>query len=482
MIAVVPATRRSFFVFTAKCLLLLSGGIVAAWTGVRLLEKPEPAPRPPITQPAPEIEVARVFRESIANPKLAGAAVAFCVLDADGQTVFASPLAEIAMSPASALKTVTTGAALGISGPEFRFETVLAATAPLKADGTVDGDLVLIGAGDPTLSRDDLLELADTAIVAGLKNVSGRVVVDAFAFPENPVNDQWNWGDIGNAYGAGAFGLNLDHNRLSVRFDPGTQIGAPAKFLGGAPVTRDTRWENRVITGPAGSGDQVVVYSEPYGRTITLRGSVPLGENGFTVGGAIPDPPALAAEIMRVRLESGGVKFAERKVAAGQRVPLASHRSPPLAEIIDHLHRVSDNLEAQSLFLTIGRKQNADPAAAVQQYWEKAGVAFAGLRLVDGSGLARANMIRPLDLARVNLAARRGPHGERFYQSLTASAGDAVRSKNGAMSGIRSEVGFLRTAAGGERTFALVANGLAPGSEFWSLRKALVEAAVATGQ
>ena len=441
---------------------------------------PVPPENAPIATPALASEQTRkldgIFREWVANPKLAGAAVGFCVLDENGQTVFASPLAEVALCPASALKTVTTGAALGLLGPEFRFETVLTGTAPLNADGTVDGDLALVGGGDPTLSSDDLIHLADTAIVAGLKSVAGRIVVDASIFPSDPVSDFWNWGDIGNAYGAGAFGLNVDHNRLAIRFDPGPQPGAPAKFLGGAPAPRDTRWENNVVTGAAGSGDQVVVYSAPYGRSITLRGSVPLDESGFTVGGAIPDPPALAAELLRARLESAGVTFAERTVAAGSRVRLAKHQSPPLAEIIDHLHRVSDNLEAQCLFLTFGLKQNADPADAVRQYWENAGVSFVGLRQLDGSGLARANTIRPLDLARVNFAARRGPHGQRFYESLTGATEGAVRSKNGAMSGVRSQVGFLRTAADRELTFALIANGLRAGIDFGSLRQELLQA------
>jgi D-alanyl-D-alanine carboxypeptidase/D-alanyl-D-alanine-endopeptidase (penicillin-binding protein 4) len=476
----VSTATRSKFAVVLQSILLLSGWAVAVALGLRVWKLSVPSEKAPVDPPVivsdPAQKLDAAFREWLANPKLAGAPVGFCVLDENGETIFASPLAEVALCPASALKTVTTGAALGLLGPEFRFETVLAATSPLKADGTVDGDLVLVGAGDPTLSSDDVIHLADTAIVAGLKNVTGRIVIDASIFPSDPVSGFWNWGDIGNAYGAGAFGLNVDHNRLTIRFNPGPEPGALATFLGGAPAPRDTRWESHVVTGAAGSGDQVVVYSAPYSRSIVLRGSVPLGESGFSIGGAIPDPPALAAELLRARLESAGVKFAERTISAESRMPLARHQSPPLAEIIDHLHRVSDNIEAQCLFLTISRKQNADPADAVRQYWERAGVSFAGLRLLDGSGLARANMIRPLDLARVNLAARRGPHGQRFYESLTSTLDGAVRSKNGAMSGVRSEVGFLRTAAERELTFAFIANGLHAGIEFWPLRQELLRA------
>ena len=466
-----------------KIALLLSGWAVAAWLGLRDWARPvvktEVAPPPVVAPPEPprEGEIARVFREWSANPEFAGALIGFGLLDENGETVFASPLAATALCPASSLKTATTGAAFELLGPEFRFETQLAGTAPLNAAGVLDGDLVLVGGGDPTLAREDLAALADAAVAAGLKRVSGRLRTDTAIFPSDPTSEHWNWGDIGNGYGAGAYGLNVDHNRVDVRFEPGAQPGAPAKFLGDAPMPRDTRWQNHVLTGPAGRGDEVVVFSEPYGRTITLRGTVPAGSGVFTVAGAIPDPPALAAELLRARLEKFGVRFADRRrpSASAALSTLATHQSAPLPEIIDHLHAVSDNLEAQCLFLTIGRRQGLAPADAVRQYWEKAGVQFVGLRLLDGSGLARANMIRPLDLAHISLAARRGPHGQRYFESLTAYAGGAVRAKVGGMSGVKTQVGFLRTKSGRELTFALMANGLPSGGEFWTRMSELIE-------
>ena len=83
-------------------------------------------------------------------------------------------------------------------------------------------------------------------------------------------------------------------------------------------------------------------------------------------------------------------------------------------------------------------------------------------------------MIRPLDLAKVNHLARRGPHGDRFRQSLTAYLDSRVRSKLGAMSGVKADVGFLTMADGREFTFCLMANGLNPGLSFWPLRDKLL--------
>jgi D-alanyl-D-alanine carboxypeptidase/D-alanyl-D-alanine-endopeptidase (penicillin-binding protein 4) len=473
--------QRSIVSLLLASILLLSGWAVSLGLSLRLREL---SPRHPATSPTDahtavvENKFAPAFREFSSRPELAGALIAFCLLDEQGQTLFASPLAETALCPASALKTATTGAALGILGPEFRFETTLTATAPINAESVIEGDLLIVGGGDPTFSQSDLSGFADAAVAAGVKKVTGRVRVDVSIFPSDPVSEHWNWGDIGNAYGAGAFGLNLDHNRLEVRFEPGAQPGTPAKFLGGSPTTSDTRWENHVLTGPAGSGDEVVVFSEPYGRTITLRGTVPAGESSFTVSGAIPDPPALAAELLRSKLESVGVKFSDLSgpFASSVRTVIARHQSAPLPEIIDHLHKVSDNLEAQCLFLAIGQRQNSEPVEAVRQYWGKAGVAFLGWRLLDGNGLARANMIRPIDLARINLAARRGPHGQRFLESLTTYVQGNVRGKIGGMSGVKTQVGFLRTAQGRELTFALMGNGLPAGRDFWQHLEELLEA------
>lgn len=463
-----------------KLLLLGSGWAIAAWLGYSQWQACQrhhcPTPpaqagiQTPLTDPLQE-----KFRAWSAQPQLAGTLLACCVLDEQGKVVFASPLAETALCPASALKTATTGAALELLGPEFRFTTRLA--GELDAAGTVQGDLVLIGGGDPTLSIDDLNALVDGAVKRGMKKITGSVRVDTSVFPATAVSDHWNWGDIGNAYGAGAFGVNLEHNRMSVRFSAGTKEGDAAKLLGSAPKLPETEWDNQVITGPAASGDRVVIYSQPYGKRLSLGGSVPLGESDFAVGAAIPDPPALAAHVLRERLQQAGVTVLGRNITASPRPQdLATHASDPLPEIIDHLHRVSDNLEAQCLFLTLGNLKQTDPVTALREYWQQAGVDTKGWRLLDGNGLARANMIRPIDLARINHAARHAPHGDRFLQSLSRYDGGTTRSKLGAMSGVKTEAGFLTLPNGRELTFCLMANGLIVGGDYWKLRTQWLEA------
>lgn len=462
-----------------KVILFCSGWGVAAWL---MLSKPlEPIALPaskergtPMPPPATGNPIESSFLEWSADPTLAGSLVGFCVLDESGKTVFASPLAGKALCPASALKTVTTAAALEVLGPDKQFTTQLFQGGSITPSGQLNGGLLISGGGDPTFSSSDIAAFTDSVVKAGVRQINGKVEA-GYGGKEYPVSDHWNWGDIGNAYGAGAYGLNLDHNRIAITFQPAAREGDPAMLLNDVAPTKDTRWINQVLTGPAGSGDRVSVYSEPYGRTITLRGTVPLGEREFTVHGAMPDPAARTKEVFRASLEAAGVKVVEGEMPPVDHLDtLVFHKSAELAEIIDHLHKTSDNLEAQCLFLAVGSAAGTDPAEAVRNHWESRGISFTGLRLIDGSGLARANMIRPLDLAKVNHAARRGPHGERFRQSLTTYLDGKVRSKLGAMSGVKTEVGFLTLEDGREVTFALMANGLDLTVDFWPLRERLL--------
>ena len=428
--------------------------------------------------------LAAAFEHAGRDSSLAGAALAWVVLDEMGEVLFASALAETAMSPASALKTVCSGAALGLLGPDYRFETRILATREIRADGVLDGDLMIQGAGDPMLAQSDLDNITKVLVAAGLKILRGRILTDAAVFPEHAMNDHWNWGDIGNAYGAGAYGLNINHNRFHLRFNPGPAVGNPAIFLGSDPAIPWLEWRNLVRTAERGTGDAVVVYSEPYGTTLTLRGTVPAGENEFRVRAAIPDPPRLAAWLLEQSLLNAGVRIQAptrqggvRQAAGGDAtVVLHRHLSATVEEIVTSLHRSSDNLEAQCLFLRIGVKAGIAPQQAVKSYWESHGLTFAGLRMLDGSGLARANMIRPLDLAKVNLVARRHVHGDRFLASLHASGNGSLRSKNGAMSGVRTEAGFVLHPDGSEWVFAMMANGLSPEADYLKWRANLISA------
>lgn len=403
------------------------------------------------------------------------ASVGFCLLDSGGAVVVDERGGE-AMIPASALKTVATATALELLGPGFRFETRVGVTAEV-VDGVVDGDLVVVGGGDPTLGEVGLGELVEAVRGAGVLRVTGGVIGDARVFPEAGASDYWNWGDVGNAYGAPVCGLNFARNRLVLGFRPGRVAGERAEFLGASLQLDGVEWENRVVTGAVGSGDGTVVYGGPYAGRVVMRGTVPAGEKRFEVGAALPDPPRYVAQRVRQLLEEGGVRIdgaarGSREVVDAVDVVavLGRTRSVPLEEIVRHINRVSDNVEAQVLYLKTGGEQ------AVREHWAGRGLVFSGLRIEDGSGLARANHVTPLDLARLNRLAATGPAGDVFVGVSNPYYGGRVRWKGGAMSSVRSYVGCVDSESGERFTFCLMVNHYRSSAEvFGGWRAAVVE-------
>ena len=219
------------------------------------------------------------------------------------------------------------------------------------------------------------------------------------------------------------------------------------------------------------------------------------------MGGAVPDPPLAAAITLRDALGRAGIKVegiptTDRLLAlAGETVPHAPisftvHRSATLEEICGHLLDVSDNLEAECIFRSLGAGTGSDlpPAQFLRDHWAARGLALTGLRMEDGSGLARADRIRPIDLATIQHSVLSGPAATTYPSLLHSGAGGRVLTKSGIMSGVRATTGYLAPAAGSppSHSFALVLNAFtAPGSEAdaWRdriLREILVLTAPAT--
>lgn len=442
----------------------------------------EPAPElQPEPAPAPDPRIAAVnaiLDEAAKDPGLTGAAIGFCLIDAEGG-VIVERNADTAQIPASSLKTLTTATALEILGPDYHFTTRLGVSAP-DAEGRAD--LIILGGGDPMLSPADLDGWVQKLVEAGMTNLPGRVIGDGRHFTGSPFADFWNWGDIGNGYGSPVSGLNLGHNRFTAVFAPGEKEGDPAKFLAALPDVPGVTWWNETTTGAEDSGDGVVIHGGERATVMHLRGTVPLGGE-MEVTGAVPDPERFTAHHLREMLVAVGIGIAgEARGAgelflAGEPVPviekeLLVHPSPPLIEIIKSIHENSDNHETECVFRTLGIEAGLPPDEVIRNHWQQRGLDLSALRLVDGSGLARADYISPKALARLQHLAATGPMGEVYLGSLLNTAEGRLHFKAGAMSAIRSYTGLIESDSG-QLAFALMINHYPDGSAVGRLQQDL---------
>lgn len=133
------------------------------------------------------------------------------------------------MVPASTMKLITTGMAIHLLGPDFKYITRIGYSGVIK-DGTLDGDLYIVGGGDPTIASKDSISISRTDLFrqwksfldkAGIKRVSGNVIGDGRYFDGPMEHDTWSYQDIGTAYGAGLNGLSFYENAQDFRVSAG---------------------------------------------------------------------------------------------------------------------------------------------------------------------------------------------------------------------------------------------------------------------
>ena len=397
--------------------------------------------------------------------------------------------------PASNLKLLTTATALAVLGADYRFETQIAYDGYVDAQGVLNGNIYIIGSGDPTLGSPEMEGVASWTQVleqfrlavqqAGIRQVTGRVIADDLAFSSAANGSHWQWLDMGNYYGCGAFGINVHDNLYYLRFRQQSRLGATPPVARVEPPVPGLQFANEVTSAARGSGDNAYIYGAPYTYQRYLRGTIPVGSGLFTIKGAIPDPPLFAAQQLQMALEAVGI-VCQRPPASlrhleeepQERSMLYVHRSPTLAAIAERTNMRSVNLYAEALLRAIGLAQKGEGSAAAgldatYAYWQDRGVPTAGVQLYGGSGMAPRNVLPPAFMTRL-LSVMYQNEGLRpaFWESLpvagrsgslknslrgTAAEG-RLRAKSGSLEQVRAYSGYVSRRDGQVLAFSIMLN------------------------
>ncbi|MBN1426381.1 D-alanyl-D-alanine carboxypeptidase/D-alanyl-D-alanine-endopeptidase [Candidatus Fermentibacteria bacterium] len=383
--------------------------------------------------------------------------------------------------PASNLKVVTTACALERLGPEHCFLTLLALEGAVRGD-TAFADLVIIGGGDPSFASrytdgGVLTAWCDSVRARGIRVITGGVLGCADYLPQGTPGVGWAWDDLAFAFSAPTSGLCFRDNAADVSLMP-TRPGNPVQMTV-EPVGAAGDISCTAITGEAGVVRSLRLRWPPGARGTVLSGVLPCDERAAMFSVASAEPARLAAEGLRRVLEAGGITVlgdarAGCKVA---RVHLASHVSPPLREIVSVVNRMSQNTWAEQLLRILGRESGDGSVeagiAVVEETLDGLGVSRSGMRVVDGSGLSRLNLVSPSFMVGLLLRAGERAWGEDLRKSLAVAgqsgtledrmigsvAEGRVLAKTGTMQGCRSLSGYATTVGGDELVFSLMVNG-----------------------
>lgn len=423
---------------------------------------PDRSLRPPLKPAAPV--------EGLVARAALGGDLSFAVVDMRTGNLLEGQNANAGLPPASVAKAVTALYALEMLGGGYQFQTRLVATGTVS-DGVLRGDLVLAGGGDPTLETDHLASMAAELARAGVRQVTGRLLVwgGALPFTREIANDQ----PAQAGYNPSISGVNLNFNRVHFEW---RRTGADHT------VTMDARSNrHRPVVNMATM--QVAARASPlytYRRTAT-RDEWSVARNALGNSGSrwlpVRHPELYAGEVLRALAQGQGVNLPAPKVstAAPAGRDLVTHRSQPLQEMLRDMLRFSTNISAEAIGMTASAARGGRPASlaasgAQMSDWARARYGMSSARLVDHSGLGAASRVSMVDLANMFRVAGRDDALRVLLREHPFRDGNGrviddpgldVRAKTGTLYFVSALGGYLRSPGGRDLAFAMCSADLA---------------------
>ena len=383
-------------------------------------------------------------------------------------------------NPASVMKLVTTFAALELLGPDYRWRTDAYLGGPLD-DGVLHGDLILKGRGDPKITVEQWQAFMGALRANGLSAIAGDLVLDRSHFASAAHDPAAFDREPLKPYNVGPDALLV--NFKTVRFAFAPSASADSVDLKVEPLLAERR---RRSPAPSGRrrvrrlarhrGRDVCRPWSACGSHVPGRYPAACGEREWWV--SLLDHPTYVHGMFDTYFRAAGGRFGggwKSGTAPAGAKPFARLESPPLWDIVRDVNKLSNNVMAQQLFLTLATTNAPPPATtarakeAVQQWLARRKLALPGLVLENGSGLSRRERISAGGLARLLLAADASAVREEFASSLAVAAMDGTLQrrflngsvagqallKTGTLEGVRALAGYVIDAEG--RRFVVVA-------------------------
>lgn len=464
---------------------------------------PTPTPTSIQTQTLPELQ--GKMRSVLLRPQFARAQIGIKVISLDTGKVLFEENAEKYFMPASNMKNFTVAAALDRLSPNFRFVTSVYAPVMPDESGTIRGDLIIYGRGDPSISTafndkdyfKGMEALANKIVAAGVKRVEGNLIGDDSYFSGGVNPPTWEWDDLQWYFGAEISALTVNDNALDVFIRPGISVGSPA-FVQILPGPYGMILINKVVTGSASTKREIGINRKLGSNVIEITGVMPINQKEYTNYVAVQRPAFVFVSMLRQLLTQKGVIVTGQTNAVDaemhQTMPLPPNlvevtrlESPPLSVIAGKTMKPSQNLYTELILRALGEAMGdkAKPnwtsidrgIDVVDKFLPQAGISAGSVRMYDGCGLSRHNLITPNAAAQLYYYMSKHRYAQVWQDSLTIAGVDGtlenrfkgtlgagnVRGKTGTIDQVGTLSGYLTTASGERLAFSVLVNNLPGG-------------------
>lgn len=419
----------------------------------------------------PVEKIQQAYQVLVNDQQAKYAITSLCILDAQtGKVIFANN-ENIGLATASTLKTITAATAFSVLGKDFKYQTTLAYSGKITADGTLEGDLIIIGGGDPTLGSWRYDQTKENVVLntwvkaikdVGIKKINGTIIGDDSLFGTQSLPEGWVWQDMGNYYGAGTSALSWRENQFDIHLKPGSNTGSDVSIQKFSPKMPYLKLINELKTGSNGSGDNAYGFLPPYGDVAYLRGTWGMGISKAGISLSLPDPAFDAAYRLQDTLSRLNISTTkdvttarrlglEEKTMSSNTTKIATISSPDLSEIIYWFNKKSVNLYGEQLLKTIAWKSGKIPTtrngASVEiNYWNTKGIEKDALNILDGSGLSPGTRVTTLAMANILFQVQKEDWFAPFYNSLPENNG--MKLKSGSINDVSAYAGYYTDSKG----------------------------------
>jgi D-alanyl-D-alanine carboxypeptidase/D-alanyl-D-alanine-endopeptidase (penicillin-binding protein 4) len=415
-------------------------------------------------------KIQKSVQQLLNDPQMRYATLGFSVVNSETGAIVYEYNGNTGLAPASCQKTVTSATAFELLGKDYTFTTKIGHDGTI-AGGKLNGNLHITGAGDPTLGSWRYSNTSDTMILrqwkeiihkAGIKTITGNIIMHGDLWESSSVPGGWPWDDMGNYYGAGAYGINWRENQYDLVLKSGPNTGDPVLISKTIPKLHNLLFTNELKAGKKGSGDNAYIFSAPYNERVYVRGTIPPAQKSFTISGSMTNPQQQLAYSLAAHLAAGGKQPGVReKTAEGKITTLHTQVSPMLDSINYWFMKKSINLYGESLVKAMAFQQNGfgateDGLEVMKNFWKEKGIDPAALRMIDGSGLSPQNRVTTHALIKVLQYART----RSWYSYYLAAFPEynKMKLKSGTIGGSKGFVGYHTSKDGTAYTIAMLVN------------------------
>ncbi len=417
-----------------------------------------------------------------ADADLRFAGCAFSIRNTDDGTVLSAYQSTQVLIPASTQKIFCTAAVLAKFGADYRYQTKLEYSGSIDAQGTLNGNVVIVGSGDPSLQsaafyKDQVVaQWALELQKKGIKKINGRIIGDATAFTRF-VPAAWLYEDVGNYYGAPVCALNYCDNKYTITLKSST-AGEKVTVLSTQPNYLHSKYKFTTAVVASGKRDEAYVFGDPTKFERSIKGSIPANRAAYDIEASLPDPALLCAEHLQSALKKLSIVCTQNassvyeKGDEEKRTLLYTHYSPALSQLVAHANQQSNNMYTEAFRFLLGQGDEQEGLLQIKKYTASLGIDTTALFLEDACGLSRLNACSADAQCQLLSEIKKTAIYNPFYKSLAVAGKSGsfanigrgtylennLTGKSGYITRARAYCGYITTKTGKNLAFSVIIN------------------------